>query len=209
MATALHAVLSHLEQSGSYARMLFIDFSSAFITVLPHRLADKLLDIGLPYPTCLWIKEFLSGRTQRVPVGPHLSTTISISTGSPQGCVLSPLLYSLYTYDCTPAHHSNTTDDTTVVGLISEGDESAYRDEARRLSEWCRKNNLLLHTAKTKELVIDFRKRAGSIQPLSINGVCVERVTDFCFLGVNISEDLTWKTHTAELTKRPRRGSAS
>ncbi|XP_051785268.1 uncharacterized protein LOC127528439 [Erpetoichthys calabaricus] len=38
VATVLHAVLSHLEQQGSYARLLFIDFSSAFNTILPHRL---------------------------------------------------------------------------------------------------------------------------------------------------------------------------
>jgi hypothetical protein len=51
----------------------------------------------------------------------------------PQGCLLSPLLYSLFTYDCVPVHCSNTiakfTDDTTVVGLISDNDESAYREE--------------------------------------------------------------------------------
>lgn len=71
-------------------------------------------------------------------MGPHLSTAISLSTGSPQGCVLSPLLYTLYTYDCTPTHHNISivkfADDTTVVGFISGEDESAYREEVERLS---------------------------------------------------------------------------
>lgn len=84
-----------------------------------------------------------------VRVGPHTSRALNLSTGSPQGCVLSPVLYSLYTYDCTPAHHCNTivkfADDTTVVGLISEGNETAYRDEVERLSECGRENNLLLN----------------------------------------------------------------
>lgn len=41
---------------------------------------------------CQWIKDIVSDRTQRIRVGPHFSTPITLSSGSPQGCVLSPLL---------------------------------------------------------------------------------------------------------------------
>lgn len=50
-------------------------------------------------------------------------------------------------------------DDTTVVGLISGGDESAYQSQGEHLTAWCRVNNLLLNTFKTKELTVDFRKK--------------------------------------------------
>lgn len=120
--------------------------------------------------------------------------------------MLSPLLYSLYTHDCTPLHQSNIfvkfADDTTVVGLISRGDESAYRNEVEQLSSWCKANNLLLNTSKTKELIIDFRRKKAEIQPLFINGDCVERVASFCFLGVNIEENLSWSVNTSELLKK-------
>ena len=162
IAIALHTTLTHVEQRGSYARLLFLDFSSAFNTIIPSRLVSKLGDLGLSHNICCWILDFLTDRSQRMRVGPHLSPALSTSTGSPQGCVLSPLLYTLYTHDCTPTHPNNTiikfADDTTVVGLISGGDETAYRVEVERLSVWCTTNNLILNTSKSKELIVDFRR---------------------------------------------------
>ena len=154
-----------------------------------------MANLGFPHNTCMWIKSFLSDRSQRVRVGRHTSTSLSLSTSSPQGCVLSPLLYTLYTYNCTPAPRSNTmvkfADDSTVVGLISNGNESAYRDEVGQLTEWCRENNQPLNTAKTREMIIDYRINKN-ILSLIINGDCVERVASFRFLGVHMEEGLTW-----------------
>lgn len=70
----------------------------------PHKLTDKLVKLGLPYSTCMWINSFLSGGSQRFRVGHHTTTALSFNIGSPQNCVLVPLLYTLY----TPAHHNNT-----------------------------------------------------------------------------------------------------
>ena len=46
----------------------------------------------------------------------------------------------------------------TVMGLISNNDESAYRDKVRNLTAWFSANNLILNNKKTKEIVVDFRK---------------------------------------------------
>ncbi len=49
-------------------------------------------------------------------------------------------------------------DDTTLIGLIQDGDESAYRHEVKELAVWCSLNNLELNTLKTVEMIVDFRR---------------------------------------------------
>ena len=203
---ALHSALTHLEHPGSYVRILFVDFSSAFNTIIPSRMVDKLFDLGVNANTCRWIKDFLTDRPQTVSMGSNHSPVLTLSTGPPQGCVLGPILYTIYTHDCTPTHSTNRiikfADDTTVVGLINNNDESAYRDEVQKLTVWCTNNNLALNSTKTKELVIDFRRRREEPAPLYIKGDMVERVTDFKFLGTYISQDLTWTVNTITLVKK-------
>ena len=89
--------------------------------------------------------------------------------------MLSPLLYSLFTHDCMARHDSNTiikfADDTTVVGLITDNDETAYREEVRDLAGWCQNNNLSLNVTKTKEMIVDYRKRSTEHVPILIDGL--------------------------------------
>ncbi|KAK1793776.1 hypothetical protein P4O66_001508 [Electrophorus voltai] len=84
-----------------------------------------------------------------------------MNTGVPRGCVLSPLLLILMTHDCCAKYKSNhiikPADDTTVAGLISNDDVSAYKEEVNQLVIWCDNNNLSLNVNKRKEIIVDFR----------------------------------------------------
>ncbi len=92
-----------------------------------------------------------------------------------------------------------------VLGLISNNDETAYLGEVERLTSWCQDNCLSLNVSKTKELIVDFRKRQQRpYTPLMISGTPVERVSSFKYLGVNISEDLTWTAHIQTQVKKAR-----
>lgn len=85
-------------------------------------------------------------------------------------------------------------DDTTVVGLI-HNNEAAYREEVELVAGWCTKNNLCLNIIKTKELIVDFRRHNTNHMPIYIDGSAVERVESFKFLGVHITQDLSWSLH--------------
>ena len=102
-------------------------------------------------------------------------------------------------------HDSNTiikfADETTVVGLITDNDETAYREEIRDLAVWCQDNNLSLNVIKTKEMIVDCGKED---QARPHRQAAVEQVESFKFLAVHITNKLTWSKHTKTVVKRAR-----
>ncbi len=161
-------------------RILFVNFSSAFDTIIPDTLQNKLTQLSVPTSVCQWINSFLTDREQVVRLGKFSSSTHTISTGALQGCVFSPLLFSLYTNDCTSKDPSikllNFADHTTLIGLIQDGDESAYRQEVKELTVWCSLNNLELNTLKTVVMIVDFRRKPSCSPPLTIMNSTVTAV---------------------------------
>ncbi|KAK1801512.1 hypothetical protein P4O66_004574 [Electrophorus voltai] len=106
-------------------------------------------------------------------------------------------------YECFSASLGTTS--RIVVGLISDNDERAYLEEIKHLENWCQENNLLLNVSKTKELIVDCsKKQERHYQPVRISGTTVERVDSFRYLGVHISQDLSWSHHTSSLAKKAR-----
>ena len=61
---------------------------------------------------------------------------------------------------------------TTVVGLITDNNETAYREEVRDLAVWCQDNNLSINVIKTKEMIVEYRKRRTEHAPILIVRGC-------------------------------------
>ena len=105
-------------------------------------------------------------------------------------------------------HDSNTiikfADDRKVVGLTTDNDETAYREEVRDLAVWFQDKNLSLHMIKAKEMIVDCRKRRPEHAPILINRDVVEQVESFTFLDVHITNKLSWYKHTKTVVKRAR-----
>ena len=142
-------------------------------------------------PNSLWIVHFLLNRTQSVRFQSVLSSHLCTSTDVPQGTVLAPVLFTLYTNDCRG---------TDIIPLIKNSDDSAIEDlsnsddvhfnAVQRFYTRCKQNFLDLTVLKTKEMLIDFQTNPPPVPYLEIKDNIVERVEEFKYLGTMIGSNL-------------------
>eukprot|EP00061_Rhincodon_typus_P001190 g13998.t1 len=67
---------------------------------------------------------------------------------------------------------------------------------------WCNENTLSLNVDNTKELIINFRKKGGEHAPIYINATEVEGVKSIQFLGVTLTDDVSWTSHVNVTLKK-------
>jgi hypothetical protein len=82
--------------------------------------------------------------------------------------------------------------------------ETAYREEVKDMAVWCQCNNLFLNVIKTKDMIMYYKKRRAERAPILIDGAAVEQVESFKFLGVHITNKLSWSKHTKTFVKKAR-----
>ena len=82
-ALALHFVMQHLESPNIYARIMFVDYSSAFNTVIPQKLFDKFNLLSLDASICYWLLYFLLHQSKVVEINGIVFSTIIFNIVSP------------------------------------------------------------------------------------------------------------------------------
>jgi gmma-aminobutyric acid receptor subunit gamma/cGMP-dependent protein kinase 2 len=111
---ALNTALSHRDNINTYVRMLFIDYSSAFNTIVSSKIITKVRTLGLNPVLCNWVLYFLMGRPQVVKVGNTTSAMLILNTQHPPVLPVHPCVATQVSNSI-----SNFAVDTTVVGLIA------------------------------------------------------------------------------------------
>ncbi|KAI5103643.1 gastrula zinc finger protein XlCGF28.1-like [Silurus meridionalis] len=202
----LNRAISHLEKAGSTVRVMFFDFSSAFNTIQPALLRDKMVYMGVDHHLSAWTLDYLTDRPQYVRTRDCESDMIVCNTGAPQGTVLAPFLFTIYTADfmfsSETCHLQKFSDDSAIVGLITNDDDRDYRGLIKNFVDWCQRSCLQINAGKTKELVVDFRRNKQILSPVNIQGKDIVRVDSYKYLGVHLNNKLDWTDNTEAIYKK-------
>ena len=165
-----HTLHSALE-SGQETRIVQIDFSAAIERVNHQGIDYRLCSVGIGASVLSILTQFLSNRSEHVMVDCCRSKLVDVVSGEPQGSVVGPLLFLLYTSELFSILGNKLigyADDSTLMAV--EVAESLIRDLGR-VSEWCDLWEMKLNVSKTKTM-IGSRSRTMHPQspPLTIGG---------------------------------------
>ncbi len=185
-----------------YCPGIFLDVSQAFDRVWIEGLLHKLSSY-LPEQYITLLSSYLNNREFIVHYGEAQSDPHPILAGVPQGSVLGPLLYLLYTADLpiaediTPATFA---DDTAIL-VTSPNYEVAVnklQNSVERITEWAQIWKIKINSAKTAR--VDFTLRSYSYIPITIEGQAITASASTKYLGIHLDNRLTWQKHIS--TKR-------
>ena len=160
-------------------------------------LLRKLAEINITKSFWLWMQSFLEGRSQQVKIHDTLSCKIFCPSRVPQGSVLSPKLFNVYSNDledCIPKHLSINThkyaDDCTQGEEIPHGGTSNMQDILNKMNDWARRSKMELNPKKTKDIWICFKQNIPEPPLLAIGDDMIDMVKSFKLLGLWCSNSL-------------------
>lgn len=185
----------------------FLDISKAFDSLSHDILLSKLKYYGIRGTVLKWFKSYLEGRKQTVFFADVMSIEIDSVTGVPQGSVLGPLLFIIYTndiYSCLKHSKIITfADDATlyVTGNSQTQLVTNLESDLDVISDWYTANGLCLNSTKTKCML--FRNKSvpltEQLNPLKLCDKIIPFVHETKFLGLTVDIHLDWGKHIHEL----------
>jgi hypothetical protein len=187
---------------------IYMDLSKAFDTLDHTILLTKLMHYGFRDKSFMLLKSYLNKRTQYVDFNDISSECLEMNCGVPQGSILGPLLFIIYVNDLSNATRFFEpiiyADDTTLfASLTSSTDNTQTMDmELQHVSNWLKLNKLSLNVTKTKAMIFHSTRRHVHPPDLLIDGMRIEFVEKFNFLGLILDQNLKWNYHIDSVSKK-------
>ena len=186
--------------------VLFFDLSAAFDTLDVDLLVNKLILYGANSVAAAWVHSYMTGRRQVVHFGGESSNMAEVNVGSPQGSVISPLLFLIMVADLeewlTTGAALSFADDTTVYAIAKTKPEvrQMLQNAANDVLAFMQSARLAANPTKTKFIMFG----RNSELPIRVGPVLVEESKEEVLLGFTINKSLTWKSHMDTLEKNLR-----
>ena len=195
--------LARKTSQGKQTDLILLDFSKAFDKVNHSKLLMKLHSYGIRNDTLRWIQAFLSNRQQRVVIEGEESDSVPVTSGVPQGSVLGPILFLAYINDLPQDIVSQVrlfADDTAIyLTLEHKHDSDTLQTDLDRLQAWEAKWDMEFNPSKCQVIRVTTSRTPLQTQYI-LHGQVLEVVDCARYLGVDISNNLTWNTHVNRVT---------
>lgn len=217
---ALNCLLTYIQANRTARRKTLLvttDVTKAFDTVWHSGLKHKILnDFHLPPPIIKFLCNFLTDRQCRVRHMTATSNFFSPSAGVPQGSVLAPTLFIMYTHDIPMTIHPDSllisyADDLTILtrGLQTDTLTNRMQRELNNITSWQRKWRIQTNPNKSKALFFNIksdkpRQLFISNNPQHLAGVPIQKKNSVVVLGLNIDSKFTFHQHTTSKEKLAR-----
>jgi ribonuclease HI len=193
--------------SKEYTVGVFLDFSKAYDMLWKDGLLFKLKKLGISGHMYKYINDFLSDRSFQVKVGNSLSNRLSLENGTPQGSVISPLLFLIMINDFpAPAEKSKTAifaDDSSIwkSGRDLDAITRSLQKNLNKIQAWCNQWGFILSKEKTIAVIFTHKKPINKAN-LCIDDCPIAWKKEVKFLGVIFDERLNWGSHINYIADR-------
>lgn len=180
-----------------YCSALFLDVSQAFDKVWHEGLLFKI-KMNVPDSMFTILKSYLEERYYRVKHEADTSKIYPIRSGVPQGSVLGPILYLIFTHDIPTNENVTTTtfaDDTAML-VTDENPATATESlqrHIRNIEKWTKKWRIKINESKSQHIIFT---KCRKISPnIEINNKAIPQAESVKYLGMHLDKTLTWRTH--------------
>ena len=161
--------------------VLLLDASAAFDTISHKVLLERLSNMfGLRESVLSWIESYITGRKQKVVIGDHSSEWITLHQGVPQGSVVGPIVFTLYTCPLGKISRDNTdaeffADDEQIYVSFKPSQKGSQEDSISRLENcvtktrtWMNANLLKLNDKKTEFVIVGTNQQLSKLKDISV-----------------------------------------
>jgi hypothetical protein len=194
---------SNILDEGQTWDCVYMDYAKAFDSVPHMRLLEKLNYYGIRGKVWHWIKDFLSGRVQRVGIDGDYSDWLPVTSGIPQGSVLGPILFTIFINDLPDSISSNIklfADDTKLFRAIeSNVDICTLQEDINNLLKWSSLWQLPFNLDKCK--VIHYCKNNPKAE-YKLGDQNLGTDSEEKDLGVLFNQDLSFNCHISKIINK-------
>ena len=208
----IHSDLVYNACMGKSSILVFLDLSAAFDTVDHQILLNDFSNYGIEGPAFRLLESYLSNRTQSVIIGESVSESEPLSYGVPQGSVLGPILFLIYTstivflLDAHGVSYHFYADDSQLYILIDdiEHAKEIIVQLLMDIKKWMCERKLKLNDRKTEIMLVKGNLRGGQIEEfgsLDLGDFQLTPVPCAKNLGVVFDSALNFKSHVGSLVR--------